>query len=115
MTLNSKQIYYLIIFDISRINNLIPLDNARAKGYLTVSLNINNTFDNPQINGELYMDQGNFRYNTLGMYYNNIHLSSKLINNHFHLDSLNLFSKKGKLQLKGQIDIDSLFQGGIDF
>lgn len=104
---------FLNNLNLQRLNSFVPVPDINVKGFLSSTINLENTFGNPKINGMLSVSEGEFNYNTLGMYYSNIVLSSKLINNQFQLDSLSLSSSKGKIWGNGFIEIDSLFQGEL--
>ncbi|MFC2087936.1 translocation/assembly module TamB domain-containing protein, partial [Bacteroidota bacterium] len=102
-------------FDLNRINALLPQTEARIKGFLTANLNLQNTISNPKISGNIAVKEGDFNYNKLGMYYKNIVLNSQLNNNQLRLDSLNIYTSKGKIKVKGSAEIDSLFQGELKY
>jgi translocation and assembly module TamB len=110
-------IFNLILneFDLHRINRLIPLNDARFNGYLTANLNLQNTISNPKVSGNLNIKKGDFSYRKLGIFYKNIELNSILNNNQLKIDSLSIFTAKGKLQLNGSVEIDSLFQGELKY
>lgn len=98
---------------LTRFNSFIPLKGAEAYGLLTAKIGISNAVDNPFVNGSLFLDRGAFVYNKLGINYNNIELRSRFNDTLFYLDSLDVFSGNGALNLKGSAEMGSLFTGEL--
>lgn len=102
-------------FDLNRINSLMPLKEARFKGYLSANLNLQNTIANPKVSGALTIKKGDINYSKLGMYYKNIMLNCVWDNNQLKIDSLTMSTNKGKLEVKGLVEMDSLLQGELKY
>lgn len=99
--------------DITKFNHFISSKGIEAKGLLSTQINVNNTINDPLINGYLNFRKGAFQYKKLGMDYNNIEMFSSLNNTLFKLDSLLIYGGKGKLQLKGSAEIKSIADGEL--
>lgn len=93
--------------NMERLNSFIPLDGLAVKGLLNVTILIDSTIISPQVKGKMNLKNGAISYNKLGVNYTNITLNSHVNNNLLTLDTLLLFSGKGKLLAKGTTTLTS--------
>ncbi|BAX81202.1 translocation/assembly module TamB domain-containing protein [Labilibaculum antarcticum] len=101
--------------DINRFNRFIPTKGIEATGLLSAQINVDNTINNPNIAGNIDFANGTFQYKKLGMDYSNIEMRSSLNKNLFKLDSLLIIAGKGKLKLKGSVEMESIMDGELKY
>lgn len=90
--------------DIKRLYSLYPIKDIAVGGIASINLNIANSLDNPVLNGNFIIREGNITNKSFGAEYKNIELKSSIKNNEFTLEKLTALSnKKGTLQMGGFI------------
>ena len=98
---------------LNRFSGFIPLRGTETNGLLNANISLTNTINNPFVHGDLNLKSGAFSYDKLGINYSNIELFSQFDNRLFKLDSLQILSGNGKLNMKGSVEMDSLFTGEL--
>ncbi|WP_180335744.1 translocation/assembly module TamB domain-containing protein [Labilibaculum filiforme] len=99
--------------DINKFNRFIPVTGVVANGLLSAQVKIDNKINDPHIIGKIDFSKGALQYKKLGINYSNIEMHSSLNNKLFQLDSIHINAGKGKLQLKGTAEMESLFDGTL--
>ena len=94
--------------DIKKLYSFYPIEDISIRGLAFANLTIKNTMNNPNLNGNFDILNGNFENKTFGAYYKNIELNSIIKDNQLSIHKLNLHAnKKGKLTLNGFINFKS--------
>ena len=89
----------------------VEIQGIDADGVLTASINVSNTIKSPKFIGSINLMRGAVKYPRFGVGYSDIEMNCELNNNSINLNSLKILSGKGKLNMDGVVEIDSLFNG----
>ncbi len=100
-------------FDLGRLNQFIPLTGTGINGLFSMGTEVSNTPYKPNLKGFAHIDRGRLRYDRYGIDYRDINLRSRLTKNIIILDTLKLQSGKGSLDIKGELETDTLYKGQL--
>lgn len=94
--------------DVKKIYSFFPIKDITVDGLAFTNLSIENTINNPNLNGSFQIINGNFENKAFGAYYKNIEISTIIKDNRLSIQKFNLkTNKKGELNLDGFIHFKS--------
>ncbi|MFW6219163.1 MAG: translocation/assembly module TamB domain-containing protein [Bacteroidota bacterium] len=89
----------------SLFNPVMKQYDMRAGGYISSSIEMTHTIEQPQVEGKLQWLKGSFFHGATRLVYHNIELASSFSNERLSLDQLDIHSGKGSLRGSGYINI----------
>jgi len=97
-------------FDLAKFSNIHKEIN-KMSGLLNLGIEISNTFNQPLLTGEIGLVNGSLQIKKYGISYPLITMKAYLKNRTILLDTLSVYSGKGKLMAKGELGINDFFSG----
>ena len=92
-------------FDLSSINSRLTPTGIQLDGKLTLDASASNTLGNPNYQGNVTMNEGNFQWKEMGINYTDISLLSNFSNDQLKLTRLNLNAGNGNLTANGKVEL----------